>query len=157
MNINVQFNDIDEMLVFASRLSPLASKTAQAVPKAAAEAVNAAAAVKSSAKKEPAQKAAEPAEVKPAAKAASTPVAAPTPEPAAKSAAGKPVHKLPDLQDILIALNKAATGDAPMTVNKASDVIHGLGYDRLGQVPEDKYDELYAKAEEALKEYDHAG
>lgn len=153
MEINVQFNNTDEMLAFAIRLSPLASKTAQAVPKAAAEAVNAAAAVKSSAKKEPAQKAAEPAEVKPAAKAASTPVAAPTPEPAAK-----PAHTAAELREILFNLNHEANPDGqPMTINKAKDVINALGYASFKDVPEEKYDELYTAVDKAMKELDHAG
>ena len=139
MNINVQFNSLDEMVEFAKQLAPLNGASTIFAPTA---------------------KAKEPAAAPSPAKPVNSPAKKEEPQKTVETPAAKPKHSAADVRTFLFELNKAATGDAPRTVNKAKDVIHALGFNSFKDVPEEKYDDLYAKTEEAmkaLKEADHAG
>jgi hypothetical protein len=139
MNIDLHFNSLEELLTFAKTITPKDSETSAE----AATIIDNPAEGRTVIEAESTAKEKKPAE--------------PDPEPKQKEKEpAKPEHSAADLRRLLFELNRKATGDQAMTVNRAKEVIGAVGYSAFKDVPEEKYNELYAKAEAALKELDNA-
>lgn len=75
----------------------------------------------------------------------SAPAPAPTPAPVAEEPAEEPAGKtytMTEVRSFLGNLRKAGKKDA------VTALIHDLGYEKFTDIPEDKYRELMARAEE---------
>lgn len=136
MNIDLHFNSLEELLTFAKNITQKEDKTPMETTIVNAPGENRTAIKAESTAKE--EKSAES-----------------DPEP--KQEPAKPEHSAAELRTLLYNLNKKATGNQAMTVNRAKEVIGAVGYSAFKEVPEEKYNELYVKAQEAMKELDNAG
>lgn len=144
MNINVQFNSLDEMVEFAKQLAPLNGASTIFAPTAKAKepaaAPTPAKPVNSPAKKEEPQKAVETPETIDALGFVTKAEAAPAPAPEKKEG-----PTLVQLRALLAGINQKTKK------NYALAIMKKFGYESLTEIPAEKYGEIYTYAEDIQK------